>query len=170
MNEIIGQVLGVIVTIIAIIVLQLKKRNQILWMSILVNIIGGLNVFFLENFQFTSGIIVNVVAVLQIIVSLIHEKKGTEEKNYEKVIFFILYVGCGILTYHSFIDIFAIVAAVFYMLAMSQKKEQRIRIFLLANMTSWTIYHAYLRNAGIMAQIAGIISALIALYRYRKNK
>ena len=77
MNEIIGQVLGVIVTIIAIIVLQLKKRNQILWMSILVNIIGGLNVFFLESFQFTSGIIVNVVAVLQIIVALIHEKRAT---------------------------------------------------------------------------------------------
>ncbi len=169
MNYYIGQTLGVIVTIVAIIIQQLKSRKQILWTSVAVNILGALNVFFLDELQFSSGIMMNIVAVLQILVSLYHEKKGTEENKAERIIFLILYVGSGILTFHAVIDVFAIIAAVFYMIAMFQKKEQRIRLFLLANMTSWTIYHAYLRNAGIFAQIAGIISALIGLYRYRKK-
>ena len=55
------------------------------------------------------------------------------------------------------------------MVAMLQKKEQNIRLCLLANMTSWTIYHGILRSTGIFAQLAGIVSAVIALYRYRQK-
>ena len=66
--------------------------------------------------------------------------------------------------------ILSIVAAVFYMISMFQKKEQNVRLFLLANMSAWTIYHAVIGSTAIFAQIAGIISSLIALFRYRKKE
>ncbi len=167
MKEILGQILGIIVTVGAIVTLQLKNKKQILFVSAAVNILAALNILFLDTFS--SGVIINLVAVLQIVMAFIHDKKGTEVSLPEKIIFLVLYVTGGALGFKSPIDILSIVAAVFYMLAMFQKKEQRIRLFLLGNMTSWIIYHAVLGSTAIFAQIAGIISALIALYRYRKK-
>ena len=162
-----GQIVGILVTVTVIIIQQLKKRTWILWASVLVNILGALNVLLLDGFG--SGVTVNFVAILQILVSLWHEKRNTTESVLERIIFFVLYVGVGVISYTSPLDILAILAAVFYMIAISQKNEQRIRLFLLANMTSWTIYHGILRSTGIFAQLAGIVSAVIALYRYRKK-
>lgn len=163
-----GQIVGVLVTITVIIIQQLKKRTQILWASVLVNVLGALNVLLIDG-KLGSGVTVNFVAIAQILVALWHEKKNTKESLIEKIIFLILYVGVGAMSYTGPLDILAILAAVFYMVAMLQKKEQNIRLCLLANMTSWTIYHGILGSTGIFAQLAGIVSALIALYRYRKK-
>lgn len=162
-----GQIVGVFVTIMVIVIQQLKSRKQILWASVFVNMLGALNVLLLDGFG--SGVTVNFVAIAQILVALWHERKNTKEGLIEKIIFLILYVGVGVISYTSPLDILAILAAVFYMVAMLQKKEQNIRLCLLANMTSWTIYHGILRSTGIFAQLAGIVSAVIALYRYRQK-
>ena len=163
-----GQVVGVFVTIMVIVIQQLKSRNQILWASVFVNMLGALNVLLLDG-KFGSGVTVNFVAIAQILVALWHEKKDTKETLPEKIIFLILYVGVGVISYTSPLDILAILAAVFYMVAMLQKKEQNIRRCLLGNMISWTIYHGILGSTAIFAQLAGIASAVIALYRYRKK-
>ncbi len=167
MTYYIGQALGVIVTIGAIVTLQLKNKKQMLLVSAGVNILAAFNILLLDSFS--SGVIINLVAVLQIVLSLWHEKKNTDVTLPEKIIFLVLYVTGGALGFKSAIDILSIVAAVFYMLAMFQKKEQRIRLFLMGNMLSWTIYHAVLRSTAIFAQLAGIASSVIALIRYRKK-
>lgn len=163
----IGQALGVIVTVGAILTLQLKNKKQMLLVSAVVNILAAFNILLLDTLS--SGVIINLVAVLQIVLSLWHEKKKTDVTLPEKIVFLILYVFGGAIGFKSIIDILSIVAAVFYMLAMFQKKEQRIRLFLMGNMISWTIYHAFLGSTAIFAQIAGIISSLIALFRYRNK-
>lgn len=163
----IGQALGIIVTVGAILTLQLKKKNQILAVSAIVNILAALNILLLD--EFSSGVIINFVAVLQILLSFWHEKKGTEVPLVEKIVFLLLYVGGGAMGFEKWIDLLSIVAAVFYMLAMLQKKEQNIRLLLLANMATWTVYHSILGSTAVFAQLAGIVSSLIALYRYRKT-
>ncbi|MBQ8014724.1 MAG: YgjV family protein [Clostridia bacterium] len=163
----IGQALGIIVTVGAILTLQLKKKNQILTVSAIVNILAALNILLLD--EFSSGVIINFVAVLQILLSFWHEKKGTEVPLVEKIVFLLLYVGGGAMGFEKWIDLLSIVAAVFYMLAMLQKKEQNIRLLLLANMATWTVYHSILGSTAVFAQLAGIVSSLIALYRYRKT-
>ncbi len=168
MEYYIGQILGIVVTVGAILTLQMKNKNQMLIVSAIVNVLAALNILLLD--KFSSGVIINLVAVLQIIVSLWHEKKNTEVSLAEKIIFLILYVAGGALGFEKPIDILSIIAAVLYMLAMFQKKEQHIRLFLLGNMATWTVYHTVLGSTAVFAQLAGIISSLIALYRYRKNK
>lgn len=164
----IGQVLGVVVTIGAIVTLQLKNKNHMLLVSAAVNILAALNILLLDTFS--SGVIINLVAVLQIVFALWHEKKNTDVTLPEKIIFFVLYVAGGAIGFNTPIDILSIVAAVFYMVAMFQKKEQRIRLFLMGNMLSWTVYHAVLGSTAIFAQLAGITSSVIALIRYRKKE
>lgn len=164
----IGQALGIIVTIGAILTLQLKNKKHMLLVSAAVNILAALNILLLDSFS--SGVIINLVAVIQIIFSLYHDKKKTEVRTWEKILFLALYVAGGAIGISAPIDVLSIVAAIFYMLAMFQKKEQRIRIFLMGNMLSWTVYHAVLGSTAIFAQLAGIISSVIALIRYRNKK
>lgn len=168
MSYYIGQIIGILVTVGAIVNLQLKKKKHMFVLSSVVNVLSALNILLLDGFS--SGVIICLVAVIQIFVAQWHEKKQTEVHLAEKIIFFMLYVAGGLLGFKTWIDILSIVAATLYMFAMFQKKEQHIRLFLLGNMATWTVYHAVLGSTAIFAQIAGIISSLIALYRYRKEE
>lgn len=164
----IGQIVGILVTVGAIVNLQLKKKKHMFILSIVVNILSALNILLLDKVV-SSGVIICLVAVVQIVVAYIHDKKQTDVHIAEQIIFFVLYVAGGLLGFKTWIDILSIIAAALYMFAMFQKKEQHIRLFLLGNMATWTVYHAVLGSTAIFAQIAGIISSLIALYRYRKQ-
>lgn len=168
MSYYIAQALGVLVTIGVIITLQMKKKKQMLILSVFVNAFSAANILLLDGFN--SGVIVCSVAVLQLLVSIRHEIKGTQSGLAEKIFFLILYAVGGLLGINSPIDLLSTVAALFYMLAVFQKKEQHIRLLLLANLSTWTVYHGIIGSTAIFAQIAGMISSLIALYRYRKKE
>lgn len=168
MTYYIGQALGIVVTLGAILTMQIKNKKPMLIVSAIVNVLSALNILLLD--KFSSGVIICLVAVVQIIDSLWHEKKNTQVTLAEKIIFLVLYVAGGVLGFEKGIDVLSIIAAVLYMFAMFQKKEQHIRLFLLGNMATWTVYHTILGSTAVFAQLAGIISSLIALYRYRKSK
>lgn len=167
MSYYIAQILGVLVTVGVILTLQLKKKKQMLIVSVLTNAMTAVNILLLG--EFNSGVIVCSVAVFQLLISLVHEHRNTEAGLAEKIIFLVLYVSGGILGYEVPFDLLSTVAAVFYMLAVFQKKEQNIRIMLLVNLSLWTVYHAIMGSTAVFAQIAGIISSLTALYRYRNT-
>lgn len=167
MSYYIAQFFGILVTAGVITTQQLKKKKQMLILSVFVNIFSAANILLLDGFN--SGVIVCLVAVLQLLVSIWHEVKGTQSGTVEKIIFLILYVGGGIIGINNPIDLLSTFAALFYMLAVFQKKEQHIRLFLLVNLSTWTVYHGILGSTAIFAQIAGIISSLIALYRFRNS-
>lgn len=168
MEYYIAQVLGILVTIGVIFTLQMKKKKQMLILSVAVNLFSAANILLLDGFN--SGVIVCLVAVLQLFFSIWHEIKQTDVGLVEKIIFLILYVAGGVIGIKVPLDILSTVAAFFYMLAVFQKKEQNIRLMLLINLSTWTVYHAILGSTAVFAQIAGVISSLIALYRFRKSK
>ena len=168
MSYYIAQILGLLVTAGVILTLQLKKKKQMLTVSVIINIMSAVNILLLDGFN--SGVVVCFVAVFQLLLSLWHEFKNTDITTVEKVIFLVLYVAGGALGFETWLDLMCIVAAVFYMLAMLQKKEQNIRLLLLANLSTWTIYYIIISSTAVFAQIAGIISSVIALYRFRKSK
>lgn len=163
----IAQAIGIVVTLGAILNLQLKNKKHMLAVSAVVNVLAALNILLLDNLG--SGVIINCVAVLQILLSMWHEKRGTDVTLAEKIVFLLLYIVGGALGYEKPIDLLSIVAAVLYMLAMFQKKEQHIRLFLLGNMATWAVYHTVIGSTAVFAQLAGICSSLIALHRYRKK-
>ena len=163
----IGQVIGILVTIGAIVNLQLKKKKHMYILSIIVNILSALNILLLDGFS--SGVIICLVADIQIGMAFWHDKKQTDVHIAEKIVFFALYVAGGLIGFGEWNDILSIIAAAFYMFAMFQKKEQNIRLFLMGNMITWTVFHAIIGSTAIFAQLAGIVSSVIALIRYRKQ-
>ncbi len=168
MNYYIAQFLGVLVTIGVIATQQMKKRKQMLIVSLAVNALSAANILLLDSFN--SGVIVCCVAVVQLLVSIWHEIKNTDIKLPEKIFFLVLYVAGGMLGVKVPLDLLSVFAALFYMLAVFQKKEQNIRLMLLVNLTTWTVYYSIIGSTAVFAQVAGIISSLIALCRYRKGE
>lgn len=168
MTYYIGQIAGLLVTVGVFISYQMKNKQQMLLVNVAVNLLAALNILLLDGFG--AAVVVNCIAVLQVFVSLWHDKKGDEPTIVEKIAFMIVYIVCSLLTFSGVLDILAIIAIVFYLVGVFQKSEQRIRLFLLGNNTSWLVYHAILGSTGALAQLVGITSALIGLYRYRNNK
>ena len=169
MTYYIGQALGVLATAMTILMFQLKNKNHMLFVNIISNLAVSVNVLFINN-EFNSGVIICLIAIVQLIVSYIHDKKGKEVPLIEKIIFLALYIAGGLVGFTGPKEILPIIAAGFYMFAMFQKNPQRIRYILLGNMSSWIIYFLLPFSTSIFAQIAGIISSLIGIYRYRKQK
>ncbi len=167
MTYYIGQAAGILVTIGAILSMQMKKKWQILLLNATVSLLAALNILLLD--QFSTGVVVNCIAVIQVAFSLWHDQKGDEPALWEKIFFAVAYIGCSILSFASLLDILAIFAIVFYMLGVFQKDEQRIRLFLLGNSSCWLIYHGILGSTAAFGQLAAITSALLGLYRYRKK-
>lgn len=162
----VAQILGVLITIGSVIGMQLKNKKHIILCSATINVLSALNILFLD--QFGSGVLINLLAVLQVILSLYHDHKGTEPSKWEKIGFLVIYVACGIIGFRQGLDILPIIAVVFYMFAIFQKDEQKLRLFMLGNATAWAIYHGVIGSTAVAGQIANGCSALIGLFRYSK--
>lgn len=166
--QMISQVMGVLLTVGVVISLQMKKKWQIFSVSLVVNLLSAVTVLLADGFN--SAVLVNCLGCVQIVVTLWHDEKGFPPPVWEKLAFLALYVGAGVLGYNKPLDLLSILAAVFYMLSVFQKKEQWVRIFLLGNMASWAVYYTILKNTAVFGQFAGIASSVIALVRYGRKK
>ena len=85
MAYIIGQILGLMSTVCTIILPFLKKKWQILSANIAVNLLICLNMLLIG--QFGSAAFLCLVAVVQSIVSIGHNTKGTKVSLPETIIF-----------------------------------------------------------------------------------
>lgn len=175
----IGQGFGVLSTITDISLPLFKKKWQMLVANILVNLFLLLNLVFLG--QIGSGIFLFMVAMVQGTVNLVHTLRETPPKKWEYVIFFCLYVGLGFyglftspgyvpgINGKNLLELLPILGAVFSMLFVSTRDEQKSRVFLLICSSLWTIYHAIIASASFFGSCFGVITCLIAMIRDRKR-
>ena len=179
MNYIIGQILGIGSTVCTIILPFFKKKWQILAANILVNLLISLN--FILIGKIGSAAFLCMVAVVQSIVSMVHDSKGTPISLFEKILFLALYVGFGffgIVTAPGFVpeinttnllELMPIVGALMLMFSVFSKSEQTMRKFLLINATIWTIYALTKGSTTFLTNATSASAAGIALWRYRKQ-
>lgn len=180
MKYLIGQIIGILATATDISIPQFKKKWQMLAANILVNALLGLNLVFLE--QIGSGIFLFAVAVVQAIVNLIHTLREEPPKKWEYVLFFCLYVGLGLyglvtapgfvpgINSKNLLEMLPIVGAVFSMLFVSTREENKARKFLMCCNLCWATYHGIIGSTAILGAIFSGISCMIAILRERKQK
>ena len=176
---ILGQVLGIASTVCTIILPFFKKKWQILALNIAVNLLVASNLALIG--QVGSGIFLCLVAVVQSIVSMRHDQKGTPVSLFEKILFLVLYVGFGffgIFTAPDFVpaintknllELMPIVGALMLMFSVFSKTEQTMRKFLLVNATIWTIYTAIVGSTAFFTDLVCMCSTTTALIKYRKK-
>ena len=164
-----GQIIGIVVTVVCILSAQLKKKWQMLIVSLTANALQSLAYLLIEG-GFTSAMVLCFVAVLQCFVTLVHVLHEKKPPLYEKIVFLILFPAAGLLTYTTPLDLFSIAGAVFFMLGTFQREPQHVRMFGVANCLTWMVYNAITLNTAIFTQIFSLFSTRIALYRYRGTR
>ena len=156
--------------------MPLFKRK---WQMLLVNVAS--NLFFILNllllgyhetgdlFANATAMIVNLVSLVQVLISYWHVKRDTPVTTPENIIFLLLYVGLGFVGFNRALDLLPIVASVFNMLAVFQKDEQKTRILVLCNASIFCAYYIIIGSTSLLAELMAVITTLIALIKYRRK-
>lgn len=172
---IIAQAFGIFATLCCFAMPLFKKK----WQMLLVNVAG--NLFFILNllllglytgdmFANATAMIVNVVSLVQVLISYWHVKKGTSVSKVENIVFLLLYVGMGFIGFNRALDFLPIIASVFNMLAVFQQDEQKTRYLVLCNASIFCAYYIIIGSTSLLAELLAVITTVIALIKYRKAK
>ena len=171
---IIAQVFGIFATLCCFAMPLFKKK----WQMLLVNVAG--NLFFILNLLLlgahsgdwlgnATAMIVNLVSLVQVLISYRHVQRGTPVTKAENLVFLALYVGMGFIGFNRALDFLPIIASVFNMLAVFQKDEQKTRYLVLCNASIFCTYYIIIGSTSLLAELMAVITTVIALIKYRKN-
>lgn len=175
LTYIIAQAFGIFATL-SCFAMPLFKRK---WQMLLVNVAG--NLFFILNllllglhetgnlFANATAMIVNVVSLVQVLISYWHVKKETPVTTAENIVFLLLYVGLGFVGFNRALDFLPIIASVFNMLAVFQRDEQKTRILVLFNASIFCLYYIIIGSTSLLAELLAVITTLVGLIKYRKK-
>ncbi len=175
-----GQVCGVIGTIITIIQPQFRSKVQILICGILVNAMSCLNFALIG--QTGSAAFLCLIAIVQSMIAIWHERHGTKVSSLESILFFFLYVGFGLFgmisaegfvweaSWKNALELLPIIGSLMAMLSVFAKGEQKTRVFLLLNGAAWAAYAAIIGATTFFTSVASLISTIIALWKYRNKQ
>lgn len=177
---ILGQSFGVLAAIIAVFRPQFRRKKHILLGILLGNLCCTMNYILIGKTG--AAPLVCMVAVLQSALALMHERKNSTVSAFERALFFILYLGMGllgffiaegvepILTREKIVELLPIIGALMLMLSTFAKGEQRTRFFLLLNGSIWLTYSAIIGAATIFSNIVSVCSTGCALWKYRNKR
>ena len=153
----IAQGFGLFATLCCFIMPFFKKK----WQMLLVNICA--NLFFIMNllllganegnlFANSTAMIVNLVSLLQVLLSYWHVLKEKPVTTVENIIFLILYVGMGFIGFNRALDLLPIISSVFNMLAVFQRDEQKTRFLVLCNASLFCAYYIIIGSTSLLAE------------------
>ena len=175
----IGQSLGILSTLCAIVRPLCKKKQQILWMNIAVNLLVACNYILIG--QVGSGAYLGLVCVVQSLSSLRHHARGTQIGSWEVAFFGGLYLLFGLiglftavgfppaLAFSTLLELTPIAGTALMMAAIYAPNEQATRRLLLCNGILWTIYALTKGSSTFLTNATSATAAGIALWRYRKQ-
>lgn len=163
-----GQFFGLLATACCLVVPLLQKKGHMLLLTAAANGFFALNLLFLQ--EIGSGIVIHCVAVAQALITLVHLKKDLQISKAENVLFFVAYVGFGMLGFSKPLDLLPVVGAVFNMLATFQRSEQKTRYLLLINASIYSVYFGAIGSTSLLAELCAIATNLVAIVQYRRKQ
>ena len=163
----IGQALGLVGGVCGLILPMLKKKSQMLVMTMGTNGTAALNLLLIGRPD--SACMIHSLAVVQALVSLWHVRRDAPVIKGENGIFMVLYIACGLMGYQGVIDLLPIVGSLFNMLATFQRDVQKTRVLILINVSFFLVYYVIIRSTSVFMVLSSILTTLIAMYRHGKN-
>ena len=178
MTYAIGQALGIFSTICAILRPMCREKRHILYLNIAVNALVASNYILIGRIGSASAL--GMVAIIQSLVSLRHEWKGTAVSNGEKLVFAGLYIGFGIagilaapdfvwaVNRKNLLELMPVGASMLLMASLFAPDAQTSRKYLLFNGLIWTAYALAAGSSTFLTNLFSACSAGAALWKYRK--
>lgn len=167
-----SQIIGVGAVALYLLSFQLKKRGQIVWATCLSNVLYVTQYVLLGAF---SGAILDGLSAISSFFAA--EKNTPRLKKHAKwiaITTFVLIVFFGVLLaviQRDPVELLPIAGALLQTGGLWAEDEQRIRKFGLASAPLWLTYNFISSAYGAaLGSVLTIISSVVALVRYRKNK
>jgi hypothetical protein len=164
MQMIIGQILGILSTIIGVCSFQVNNKKQLLLIQSVSTILTCISYLFLGA---TSGFALNIVCLARNIV-FCFSKKGRKLEYILTGTFMLLMGFIGALSWQGPISLLMIVALTVNTLFLYFPNVQNLRKSILVTSTLVIIYNAYFSVwGGVANEVIAISSSIIGIYRYR---
>ena len=164
----IAQIIGIVAIVLWVISVQKKEEYKILLLQALANLIYTVQYVLLQVFP---AAFMNIASFFRCYIFYIKRKN---EKNISKlwlIIFIIIVIVLGILTYDGYLSLIPIIITLFYTISSWMKDAKWIRIVFLIAAFIW-IYYNYVVGAYIciIGNVFEIISGTLALIRFSNVK
>lgn len=163
--QVIGQVVGIIATIITFISYQANTKRSLLIIQSIATLCTCLSYLFLGA---TSGFALNIICLIRNAV-FYFQKEGTKLQYISASILAIVMALVGALSWQGPISLLIIIALAANTIYMSFGKPQLLRQSVLVTSTMVLIYNIFVFSiGGITNESISIISSAIGIVRYRK--
>lgn len=160
---IVAQIIGGIVLILTVISVQFKTKEKILMCQIIANILIAVQYFLLNAL---TGGVVSVINVIRCVIFYFYKKKNMKPSIVFLVIFVIVAIISGILTWQNVFSIIPIIAAIIFTYGLWQDNITVTRVCTAITAGNWTIYNIIVKAyAGMVQSISELISSIIAIIR-----
>lgn len=165
---ILTQILSFIAIIINMIAVQLKTKKQILLTIVVANILFIISYILLEAYM---GALTCGVVAIEIIINTMLEEKGKTTPKVFIILYLVIFVLLGVITFESFIDVLPIIASILFTVTLIQTKEKYVRLLILGNLILWIIYDFFVRAyLTAISDLFIISSTIIGIIRYEIKK
>jgi len=166
--NLIGQLIGVVATVLCFMIYQQKSRKRILFVKMLADITWLMHYLLLSAY---SGVAICVVSITRAIVFLNPEKKWADKRVWVPI-FIAMSLVMGYFTWNGIFSVFPLLASVISIISFAQNKPKITRFLAFPVSTSLLIYDFHILSIpGIINESAVIISSFIGILRYdKKNK
>lgn len=159
---IIGQVIGAIALILAVVSFQQKTHKYILMFQLLANIM------FVFHFGFIgahTGALLNFIAMLRSVV-FVNKGKSWADNKFWLYLFCILSVLAGVVTWESWKSILPIAGMVCSTVAFWIKTPRYVRLVSFPSSPLWLVYNLLGKSyAGVLTEVINMSSIIIAIIR-----
>ena len=157
-----AQILGFMGTIFIVIGMQQKKYDHIVLCKISNSFLSSVHYLLLGGY---TGMCINFASCFTNAVYWYRNKKGKSTLVFQ-IIFAIMFVLLGLLSWHGPISVFVIIAKLISSIALGINNPRIIRILNLISFPCWLIYNIYMGSvAGMISDSLSIASVLIGIIR-----
>ena len=165
---IVANLFGTIAVIIWALSIQNKEKEKILIFQTIANIFYTIQYFILKS---TTASLLCLISAIRCIVFSKEETKNNKISNKTFAFFLIIALIIGILTFKNILDIIPITCTVLYMYSLLQNNIKITRyIFIIAAIFLMYYNYQVVAYIAIIGNIMDIVSAIISIIRFRKNK
>lgn len=163
-----AQFFGLIAIVFNIVTVHFNSKEKILICMIFSNLVVATQ-FFLLN-AITGGII-SLINVIRCIVFYLFKKQNKKPSLFVLLIFEIIVVVSGIISWQNIWSILPIIATATYTYGIWQDDVLRIKYISAIIGCEWSIYDIIVRAyVGFIQGIIQVISSVIAIFRYKNAK
>lgn len=162
-----AQICGILIMLCNAISVQFKTKDKILICFVVANLFGIIQYFLLNAI---TGAVVYIISTIRCIVFYYYEKKDLKPALAVLVVFEILAIICGALSWQNMWSIIPIIVTVIFTYGLWQKDLKVTRISTAITGFGWVFYNiVVIAYVGAIYDGALAISSIIALIRNKKN-